>query len=271
LISHNVAPHGRGLKQTESLTMTTAQTAPVARRTLIVVECDKGGVGKTTTARLITDGLIRAGTPFRGYDAEVTSTPLVRSHTSKYIEPVDLSRSDSFSPILDRLMDNSPPVAMIDTGARSAADFTQWLLDSGAIEAANSDDAPLRVVIMHVLGPTVESIDHLAKLRSKLGAGPKYVAVRNAGVAQDHMLFHASRERAEFLEAGGVEIEISPLDKRIMEDVDAHSVGFANYAQGLDRNGEPSNYSFTRKGFVRAWTNLNILTLREIPALKTLL
>ncbi|MGH6675013.1 MAG: hypothetical protein ACRECE_02145, partial [Xanthobacteraceae bacterium] len=52
---------------------------------------------------------------------------------------------------------------------------------------------------------------------------------------------------------GAVEITIPKLNEMAYEQVEVASVPFLTFVANKDRRGEPANYSFVLRGYVRHW------------------
>ena len=61
-------------------TRTEPKTTTVEKPRLILTHGEKGGVGKTTVARIIADYLVSRDTSFRAFDAEGATGQLLRFH-----------------------------------------------------------------------------------------------------------------------------------------------------------------------------------------------
>src|SRR4051812_30589328 len=84
---------------------------------LILTHGEKGGVGKTTMARVVADFLKNREIPFRGFDAEGTTGGLLRFHPGD-TAPIDVASAASVAPVLDYAMEGTgKPVALVDLGA----------------------------------------------------------------------------------------------------------------------------------------------------------
>src|SRR5512146_834301 len=91
----------------------------VERPRLILTHGEKGGVGKTTAARVIADFLNARNASFRAFDAEGATGQLLRFHPEE-TEAVDVASAASIAPVLDYLMEpGGKRVALVDLGARS--------------------------------------------------------------------------------------------------------------------------------------------------------
>ena len=144
---------------------------------LIVTHGEKGGVGKTTVARVLADFLHARETSFRAFDAEGETGQLLRFHP-KETSAVDVASAASVAPVLDYLMDSGKSaVAVVDLGARSGEDLKNWLYRGGALEEAG--DGNLGITVVYVLGGAVDSVGHLKECFAALGSNVNYVLVKN--------------------------------------------------------------------------------------------
>src|SRR5713101_7932666 len=81
---------------------------------LILTHGEKGGVGKTTVARVIADYLNSRAITFRAFDAEGATGQLLRFHPTE-TSPVDVSNAASVAPVLDYVMEGSGKrLALVD-------------------------------------------------------------------------------------------------------------------------------------------------------------
>ena len=126
---------------------------------LVIAHGEKGGVGKTTVARVIAEYLKAREVNFRAFDAEGATGPMLRFHPDETM-PVDIGAAVSVAPVLDYLMDGQGRrLALVDLGARSGADLKSWLYRGGALEEAEA--GRLGLTLVYVLGGAVDSVGHL--------------------------------------------------------------------------------------------------------------
>src|SRR5689334_2324806 len=94
---------------------------------LILTHGEKGGVGKTTVARVIADFLNSRDTTFKAFDAEGTTGQLLRFHPGETAS-VDVANAATIAPVLDYVMEpGGKRIALVDLGARSGEDVKGWL------------------------------------------------------------------------------------------------------------------------------------------------
>jgi len=213
---------------------------------LILTHGEKGGVGKTTVARVIADYLRSRETPFRAFDAEGGTGQLLRFYPAE-TTAVDVSNAANVAPILDYLMDGSAKnLALVDLGARSGEDLRNWLYRGGALEEAA--DNRLGLTVVYVLGGAIDSVGHLKECFAALGPDVRYVIVKNLGVASRFEVYDGSKIRAELLRAGASEIVFPPLDSTVYQSVDKASISFADFAEN-----QGGRFSYTERRYCRSW------------------
>lgn len=224
---------------------------------LIVTHGEKGGVGKTTVARVLADFLKSHDIVFRGFDAEGETGQLLRFHPQD-TSSVDVADAASVAAILDYVMDGSGKrLALVDLGARSGSDLHGWLYRGGALEEAES--ARLGITIVYVLGAAVDSVGHLKECYSALGKEVNYVIIRNLGVAPKFEVYDQSKIREEILKAGAQEITFPPLDPAVYQSVDRASLPFSAFA---DNQG--GNFGYTERRYARTWLRECFVELEKV-------
>lgn len=228
---------------------------------LILTHGEKGGVGKTTVARVIADFLGSRGIQFRGFDAEGPAGQFLRFHPNE-TSAVDVSSAASVAPVLDYLMEGSGKrIALVDLGARTGEDVKSWLYRGGALEEAEA--ARLGITVVYVLGDAIDSVGHLKECYSALGRELTYVIVKNFGVAEKFDIYDQSNIRKDLLAIGAREIAVPPLDPSVYQSVDRASISLSAFADG--QNG---NFGFTERRYCRTWLRECFAALEEVaPAL----
>ena len=138
---------------------------------IIMVGADKGGVGKTTVARALSDYLYRRHAAAKMFDTEFPAGDLKRFVPAADI--IDIARVQDQMKVFDTLAG----VTVVDVRAGllsptlAALDRARLLDDvrAGAIGLA----------LLHVLGTSVSSLNEIADTAAVLGAGVKHFLVKN--------------------------------------------------------------------------------------------
>ncbi|MBL8240103.1 MAG: hypothetical protein JNM66_21965 [Bryobacterales bacterium] len=236
----------------------TAATA--AKPRLILTHGEKGGVGKTTVARLVADFLASRDAAFRAFDAEGAAGQLLRFHPAQ-TSAVEVDKAAAIAPVLDYLMDgNGKRLALVDLGARSGEDLKDWLYKGGALEEAEAGE--LGITVIYVVGGAVDSVGHLKECYAALGSEVEYVIVKNFGVAAKFDVYEGSNTRKDLLAAGAKEISIPALDGTVYQSVDKASVAFSAFCDG-----QGTDAGYTEKRYCRTWLRECFAALDEVAGL----
>jgi hypothetical protein len=226
---------------------------------LILTHGEKGGVGKTTVARILADYLNSRKTSFKAFDAEGTTGQLLRFHKDE-TSSVDVGDAANIAPVLDYVMDGSGRrIALVDLGARSGEDLKNWLYRGGALEEAEAGH--LGITVVYVLGGAVDSVGHLKECFQALGKDVSYVIVKNFGVAAKFEIYDGSNVRKELLAIGAKEISIPALDGSVYQSVDRSSLPFSSFADA-----QGPNFGFTERRYARTWLRECFAALQEVNA-----
>ncbi len=224
---------------------------------LILTHGEKGGVGKTTVARVLADFLNSKKIAFRAFDAEGPTGQLLRFHRNE-TAAVDVGDSTGIAPVLDYVMDASGRrVALVDLGARSGEDLKAWLYKGGALEEAGA--GTLGITVVYVLGGAVDSVGHLKECFHALGKDVNYIIVKNFGVAGKFDIYDNSNIRKDVLAAGAKEVSFPPLDGAVYQSVDRSNLPFSAFAESTGINA-----GFTEKRYCRTWLRECFAALDEV-------
>jgi hypothetical protein len=233
---------------------------PGAFRRLVIAHGEKGGVGKTTIARVLADYLVARKLPFRAYDGEGATGQLTRFHPEQTF-PIEFTDAAGISPVLDHLMDGgNAHLALVDLGARAGNDLKSWLYRGGALEESSA--GRLGVTIVYVLGGAVDSVGHLKECFAALGKDVKYLMVRNLGVATHFGVYEQSHVRQELLSAGAQEMALPPLDPTVFQSVDKASIPFSAFAEGTG-----GTFGYTERRYCRTWLRECFAALDQVATL----
>lgn len=231
-----------------------------AKPRLILTHGEKGGVGKTTVARILADYLTSREAAFRAFDAEGAAGQLLRFHSDQ-TSAVEVDNAAAISPVLDYLMDGSPRrLALLDLGARSGADLKEWLYKGGALEEAEAGE--LGITVVYVLGGALDSVGHLKECYGALGDDVSYVIVKNLGVAEKFDIYEDSNVRQDLLAAGAKEITIPALDGTVYQSVDKASISFTAFTEGRG-----TSAGYTERRYCKTWLRECFAALEEVQGL----
>jgi hypothetical protein len=185
---------------------------------------EKGGVGKSTVARLLAQAFIDREQSFVALDGDRSHGDLLRFYAD-YTVPLNLEDNASADGILLSAIETDQAV-LVDLPAQSASALQHWIQDSGVLELAEELNIPL--IVWHVTDGSRNSVDLLARAIDDFSAndGVSFVVVRNFGRGGDFEAFDRSpaKNRAEAL--GARTIDLARLDDKVMSHIDWQGLSF---------------------------------------------
>jgi hypothetical protein len=237
---------------------------------LIVVGADKGGVGKTTTSRLLLDYLASRNTPTRAFDTEFPRGTLKRFHDD-ITDVVDLTQTSDQMRIIDTLQGAAQKVSVIDVRAGRLGPTLRVLRDIGFLDAAREGE--FTFCLFHVLGPSISSLEEIATT-APFVADAHYFLVKNHINETTFFEWDPATSSSYFDEVKSTgEISIPKLDQHAYEQVELAGVPFSLFAANKASDNQPASHSFVLRGYVRTWmkqveTELDRVKLMDVLSAK---
>lgn len=236
--------------------------------TLIVVGADKGGVGKTTTARALLDFLERRGVRTRAFDTENPRGTLKRFYPG-ITEIIDLHNVADQMKVLDTMDSAAVKVTIVDLKAGNLSTALDIFDRIGVLEAAREGQFDLG--LFHVVGPAIASLDEMGEV-AKYTNGIYYVVARN--FINETNFFEWDEKTFKKYFAGlsnAREIEIPKLNEMAYEQVDLAGVTFTDFIENRNAGGDPGNFSFVLRGYVKKWLSDLDKELEHLDLIKSVL
>lgn len=222
----------------------------MARPAVILVGADKGGVGKTTVARTLLDYFGAHQTRTRAFDTESPRGTLKRFHPN-VTEVVDVTSVPDQMKIFDTLGNAEAKVTVIDVRAGLLSSTLQALNDIGFIESAKKGQ--ITFAVFHILGPSIASLDEIAET-SRFVGDASYFLVKNHINDTSFFEWDPATYNSFFKQIKGAEeINIPKLNEMACEQVEVAGVPYVSFVANKNSKGEPANYSFVLRGYVRHW------------------
>jgi hypothetical protein len=221
----------------------------MAKRAVIIVGADKGGVGKTTVTRTLLDYFSARQVATRAFDTEWPNGTLKRFYPADTCV-IDVAQAAHQMTIFDTI--NSPDaVTVIDMRAGSFSPALDALRDIGVFELAKS--GYLTLAVFHVLGASIASVGEVGQISSYLGDA-RYFLVKNF-INNAHFFEWDQPTSSTYFQQinGAAEIVIPKLTELATEQVDLASVPYLSFVANKNQAGDPAAYSFVLRGYVRHW------------------
>ncbi len=218
--------------------------------TLILVGADKGGVGKTTVARLLLDYFARKNVLTRAFDTENPRGSLQRFYPS-ITEVIDLTQVAHQMKVLDTMETANVPVTVVDLKAGNLSYSLDLFERIGVLEAARN--GVFNLGLAHVIGSSIASLDEIGEI-SKYLSGIQYILARNTINETNFFEWDDTTYRKYFSAIPKTqEIILPKLNEMAYEQVDVAGVTFKDFIDNRAADGSAGRFSFVLRGYVRKW------------------
>ncbi len=183
---------------------------------------EKGGVGKSVVARLLTQYYIDRSMPFIAVDADRSHGAMARFY-SDFTQAGDLDRFETTDHILQLALDLDQRV-LVDLPAQSDRLLSKWIEKNGILELATEYSIP--IVFWHIMDDGKDSVALLQALLAKYDNMVRYVIVKNLGRGSDFSAFENSPVRKLADEVGAKIMTLDELHKPTMLKIDVKNMSF---------------------------------------------
>lgn len=213
--------------------------------TIIVIGADKGGVGKTMTARVLLDLMKARSVKVRAFDADYPGGDLSRFNTNASV--VNIADIDDQMKVFDGITEDV--LTVVDLPAGHLLTTIKTLDDARLLEDVRNGS--MKMVLLHVLGPTIRSIGEIATAAAKIG-NVKHLLVKNH-ISKDASYFDwdTSDTKEILAQMRPKMIDLPYMSDRIRESLEK---------SGPDKQGESflefladQKESRTIKGLLKTW------------------
>ena len=184
---------------------------------------EKGGVGKSLTARVLAQYFIDKQTPFIGFDTDRSHGALLRFYAD-YTSPVAMDRAEALDAIVEAAAEQPDRRVLVDLAAQTHDTLAQWMEEASLLDVAAEEGIELHY--WHVMDSGKDSADLLKKLLDRFGAGLHYVLVRNQLRGSDFSVLEQSGEEARALALGAKVVNLKKLSEAAMLKIDGASSSF---------------------------------------------
>ena len=186
---------------------------------------EKGGVGKSLTARVLAQYMIDKNVPFLGFDTDRSHGALMRFYAG-YASPVVMDGYESLDVIVETASEQPARRILVDLAAQTHEPLVRWMDDAGVIDMA--EEMGMAIHYWHVMDSGKDSVDLLQKLLDRFGTGLKYVLVRNQVRGNDFSVLEQSGQQQRALELGASIVSIKKLHDGVIQKIDAGKIGRAH-------------------------------------------
>jgi len=207
---------------------------------IVMVGADKGGVGKTTVTRALIDYLAAKSLPFKVFDTEHPSGGLKRFAPAA--EVIDIERVQDQM----RVFDAASGIMVMDVRAGMLSRLIKLLDRAHLLDEVKS--GVMGLALLHVLGPTVQSLGEVPEAAAAIGGGSKHFLVKNrVSVTAGYFDWDTdSRFTEVFRVSEHITVNVPHLEDMACELTDKFGVSYADFSR------DPKQSRMLR-GYVRSW------------------
>ena len=147
------------------------ETAMSRTPLVILIGADKGGVGKTTVTRAVSDYLHARNAGAKLFDAEYPAGDLKR-----FVPAADVVDIGAVTGQM-KIFDTVDGVTAVDIRAGFMSPTLRALDEAKLLEDVRAGS--LNLALLHVIGPTDRSLSEIAEVAGMIGGGAKHILVKN--------------------------------------------------------------------------------------------
>jgi hypothetical protein len=186
---------------------------------------EKGGVGKSVTARLLAQYFIDHNRPFSGFDTDRSHHTFARFYEG-FASPVLVDTFEGLDATVEGFEVNPHSSAIVDMAAQTLAPLARWIKESNLMEVF--EGLGVKVNFWQVVDDGRDSSDLLGTLIDTFGQGPSYIVVLNEGRGSDFSLLQSSSSMMKAAAAQAKVIALPRLQDACMRKMDAQNTSFWN-------------------------------------------
>jgi hypothetical protein len=222
---------------------------------------EKGGVGKSFTARLLAQYFIDRGQCFLGFDLDASHGTFSRFY-GEFTRTIKVDDFTSLDNLLSTAEAQPDGVLIVDLAAQTSARLGEWIAQSDALNLFKS--LGYEVFWWHVLDDGADALRLLDKLIDTYSKQPvHFVVVKNLGRGEDFIGFDESATYQKIVQRNGFVITLERLHGPLAQKIDFNNQSFWSASQ------VPNALSLVERQRVKVWLaaqqaqldRLNLLTV----------
>jgi len=208
---------------------------------------EKGGVGKSLTARLLAQYFIDQQWPFVGFDTDRSHGALLRYYAG-YASPVVVDSYEALDAIVESAAEQPGRRVLVDLAAQTHEPLVKWMNESGVLDLAV--ESGISVYYWHVMDAGRDSVDLLSRLLDQFGSRLQYILVRNQLRGDDFNQLDKSGEQARAVSFGAKVITLKRLHEAVAQKIDASNASFWSA-----KNNSTSGLGMMERQRLKMWLN----------------
>jgi hypothetical protein len=224
---------------------------------------EKGGVGKSVTARVLAQYFIDKQQPFTGFDTDRSHNSFTRFYAD-YASPVVVDSYEGLDTLVGAFEGlagaQAAPSVIVDLAAQTAAPLARWIQESDLLSLLT--DMGVKVNFWHLMDAGADSVGLLDKLMDTYGQGPNYIVVKNLGRGSDFSLAHESAAMRRALSWGAKVISLPPLNEGCMVKIDRQNLSFWS---AINTRSGAAALGMLERQRVKTWLAATYATFGALP------
>jgi hypothetical protein len=206
---------------------------------------EKGGVGKSFTARLLAQYFIDRGQCFLGFDSDTSHGTFSRFY-GDFTRTIKMDEFASLDHLLSTAEAQPDAVLIVDLAAQTAARLGEWIKQSDALKLFESLD--YEVFLWHILDDGADALRLLDKMIDTYSKQPvHFVVVKNLGRGDDFSGFDQSVVAQKVQHRNGYVLTLDRLHGPLALKIDFNNQSFWSAAQ------VPDALSLVERQRVKVW------------------
>jgi len=210
---------------------------------------EKGGVGKSVFARLLSQYFIDNNLPYIGIDADRSHATLTRSY-EEFTQSVDLDRFESTDRIMELALENDVNI-LVDLPAQSERFLDRWLEENDVLGMC--DEMQIKVVYWYLVDDGKDSAELLKKFLPKYRNALTCTVIKNEGRGSEFSA--VDKIIAELSQTDGSDIKhavLPALHAPTMHKIDTFNFSFWGAANFKESGAEHLNLMERQR--TKVWT-----------------
>jgi hypothetical protein len=185
---------------------------------------EKGGVGKSMTARVLAQFYIDNDQPFLGFDCDASHGTFSRFY-SEFASPILIGEEDSLDGMLAAIEEYPDRDLIIDLAAQAAQPLGKWIEETDVFGLL--DEMGYQVCLWHVMDDGADSVALLDALFERYQQpSVDFVVVQNLGRGTDFSRFQKSASYKKAIEREALIIELPKLQSKLTQKIDFNNSSF---------------------------------------------
>lgn len=227
--------------------------------TIHVIGGEKGGVGKSVFARLLSQYFLDVGQKYLGLDADQSHATLSRFY-GEFTQPVQLDEFESSDAIIEAAVEEDINL-LLDLPAQSERFLDRWFEESGVLELCQEMEIPL--VYWYMIDDGTDSAGLLEQFLDKYTGKLHCIVVKNLGRGTnfkgiDQLITSRGTN------SGLIATQLPALHPSTMNKIDKLSFSFWG-AQNI-RSSDTPHLSLMERQRTKVWMNKAYIALQSALA-----